>query len=481
MDATELGGGENLDPRFSDAYAKAVFNLSPRHQLSTHGLVAFDRLTFVETGEELNEAVDAEAKRGYLWLRALSAWSEDVTSETILAGGGIDRTRDGTAAEDELITVNDDRVVDFFGAKHDSIWQVSDAHVLKTGAHIRSLNAKYRYSAEFSQDPLASTSLELDPDGTSLGAYVAYRARVSSKLATEVGARWDRQTYTRDNQISPRFNAMWRPSERSELRLAVGRFNQSHRIHELRVEDGETEFGPAEVAEQAELSLQHGFGTGLRLRVDAYYKRLSTLRPRYENLFEPVELFPETTEDRVLVDPDRARLRGVEILLRGAPGPPLFWWVSYTLSSAKDVVDGRDVPRSWDQPHAGKFLISYSRDDRWSISLSGSAHTGWPTTPVSGEIVIEDGMTVVEEVWGERNSDRFSGYARFDLKARKSFPLTHGRLWLTLEVINLTDRNNACCLDEAFFEILPDNTVETTRVFDYWLGITPSFSLLWEF
>ena len=34
---------------------------------------------------------------------------------------------------------------------------------------------------------------------------------------------------------------------RSEMRLALGRFHQSQRIHELNVEDGETEFLPAEV------------------------------------------------------------------------------------------------------------------------------------------------------------------------------------------------------------------------------------------
>ena len=56
-------------------------------------------------------------------------------------------------------------------------------------------------------------------------------------------------------------------------------------------------------------------GAGTTLRVDAYHRKLTDLRPRYENLFENVELFPETTEDRVEVEPSLARLRGVEILL----------------------------------------------------------------------------------------------------------------------------------------------------------------------
>jgi hypothetical protein len=482
VDTTELGAGENLDPRFGDVYAKAAFNVSPRHRLSVHGLFAYDRLTFVETGEEVNESVDTLTRNGYAWLRALSAWTPNLTSETIVSGGRIERQRDGVSSEDGAIIVDDDRVVDFYGMRHDSIWQISNAHALKAGAEVRWLGAEYRYSNEFEEDPDESTFTRLDPDGTSLGVYVAHRTRITPELATELGARWDRQTYTDDNQFSPRFNAVWRPGERSELRLALGRFHQSQRIHELHVEDGETEFSPAEIAEQAELSIRHGFRSGIRTRFDLYYRELSDLRTRYENLFEPIELFPETTEDRVRIEPEEARLQGVELLVRGDAQKPLFWWVSYTLSSAEDVIDGEDVPRSWDQTHAGRVLVGYRRDDRWSLSLSGSLHRGWPTTPVLVESeTLPDGSIEYEAVPGERNTDRFSTYSRLDFKARRSIPISRGNLWLTLEIVNLTDRDNPCCLNEVFFDPQPDGTVDARRDFDYWLGITPSFSVLWEF
>jgi outer membrane cobalamin receptor len=480
--ATELGSGENIDPRFGDLYAKAAFNIAPRHRLSAHGLLVYDQLTFDEVGEEINESVDSSTKNGYAWLRALSAWSTSVTSESVLSGGRIDRSRNGIAEQDERVIVNDDRIVDFFGLKHDSTWQISNAHALKAGAEVRRLNAEYRYSNEHPEDPPSSTSTQLDPDGTSFGVYVAHRARASSEFATELGVRWDRQTYTDDSQISPRFNAVWRPDARSEMRLALGRFSQSQRIHELQVEDGETEFGRAEISKQAEMSYEHGFRTGLRIRLDAYYRELSDLRPRYENLFEPIELFPETSPDRVRVAPEEARLRGVELLVRGDANRPFFWWASYAMSSAEDVIDGRDVPRSWDQTHAVRSLIGYRRNERWSVSLSSSVHTGWPTTPVSAEVTtLPDGSTEIEAVPGERNSDRFPTYARLDLKARRSFSLSRGRLWLTLEVVNLTDRKNACCLNDVFFVPQPDGTIDARRQFDYWLGITPSFSVLWEF
>ncbi len=390
--------------------------------------------------------------------------------------------RGGISEVDDALIVDDDRVVDFVGIKHDSIWKISDAQMIKTGVDLRSLDARYRYLTEIQGDPASRMSIALDPDGTSWAVYAAHRVRVSPELATELGARWDRQTYTDDNQLSPRFNAVWRPDERTELRFAAGRFTQSQRIHELHVEDGETEFSSAEAAEQAELSFRRALGRGLQLRLDAYYKKLSQLRPRYESLYEPIELFPETKDDRIGFRPDKARLRGVEILLREEASRPLFWWVHYTLSSAEDVIDGRSVPRSWDQTHAGRFLVGYRRDERWSVALSGSIHTGWPTTPVLPEVVtLPDGSTEIEPVPGPRNTDRFSTYGRFDFKARRSFDLSRGRLWLTLEVVNLTDRDNPCCLDDVFFSQRPDGTIDVRRLDDSWLGIAPSFSLLWEF
>jgi hypothetical protein len=493
FDTIELGGPDTLDPRFGDVYAKASFAPSSRHLVSAHGLLSYDRVKITETDKDEKESVNALTRNGYIWFRALSAWSDTLSSETLLSGGRIERIRDGlSASEDESVEVDDGREINFVGFKHDAKWQIAADHIFKAGLEVRKLDAEYKYLSEFSAEPAASQSIGLDPEGTSLGVYAAYRTRVSQKLATEFGFRWDRQSYTGDNQLSPRFNAIWKAGERSELRLALGRFQQSQRIHELNIEDGDTTFRPAEVSEQAEASFLHGFPGGLKFRVDAYYRKLSDLRPRYENLFEPIELFPETSEDRLAVFPREARLRGLEVMLQGDASRPLFWWASYAASSAEDldvsyrlsttdeIIDGPDAPRSWDQTHAGKFLFGYRWDDRWTLSMSGSVHTGWPTTPVSA-VRSSDGSFEVEPIVKDRNSDRFPTYARLDVKARRAFSLPRGRLWLTLEVVNLTDQENECCVGDFLVEPRGDGTADVEREFDSWLGITPSFSVLWEF
>ena len=59
--------------------------------------------------------------------------------------------------------------------------------------------------------------------------------------------------------------------------------------------------------------------------------------------------------------------------------------------------------------------------------------------------------------------------------------LRGGRLSFDLELLNLTDRENACCVDEFTYTLLPDNSVHVDRTLDSWLGITPTFAVSWAF
>jgi outer membrane receptor protein involved in Fe transport len=323
---------------------------------------------------------------------------------------------------------------------------------------------------------------EIEPSGASLAAYAAGRGTVAPHLTTELGVRWDHQTYTSDGQWSPRFNLVWDASARDGVRLALGIYTQSVRIHELRIEDGETDYRPAESSRQLDLTYTHRLAGGSTFRFDAYLHRLSHVLPRYENLNKPIEIFPEAEPDRVLVAPERADLEGVEVSIASDPQARLAWSSSYTWSRAEDVIDGMAVPRSWDQPHAFKLLASYEWKRGWFAGVNGTIHTGWPTTPIVAQVVVEDdGSTTIEPVPGERNSARLPAYARLDLKAGRKLDTRRGTLRVELSVLNTTDRDNACCIDEVVFVERPNGDIDTEVTYDSWLGITPVLQLLWQF
>ncbi len=475
-------GEPGLEPRFADAYLGATFILSPRTVLSAHSLIATDHFDFSESGEL--QTADTESSSGHFWVRALRSWTQEVASETILSGGWIDRFREGISdPEDEEVLVEDERDTAFFGLKHDMTWRVTDANQLKGGIDLRHLQTDYRYTSGPVADPNAIAMLTPDPSGASYGLYVADRMALTDDVALELGVRWDRQNWADDSHVSPRLGALWRVGERTELRIGLGDYFQSQRVYELRIEDGETDFRPAERSRQVGLTFTHRFAGDIRFRLDAYYRSLDDLRPRYENILTPIELYPETEPDRILIDPDGARLKGIELLVQAPPGARFYWRAGYALSSAEDVIDGDPVPRSWDQTHAGSFLVGYRLDNKWFFSLAGTAHTGWPTTPFRDDLVVAPGdpEPEVTEVAGERNSERFPTYLRFDFKASRSFTIRDGSLRFELEILNLTDRLNACCIDDVEIEVQPGGEVDVESIYGYWLGLTPTVRMIWEF
>jgi hypothetical protein len=263
--------------------------------------------------------------------------------------------------------------------------------------------------------------------------------------------------------------------------LGAGRYAQSLRIHELRIEDAETDYRPPELSRQLDVTFLQRLTPRVSLRVDAYRHDLKQPQPRYENRFHPLEMFPEVEPDRVLVAPERAQLEGIELSVNGG-GASVTWFANYTWSRAMDLIDGLAVPRSWDQTHAGNVVVAYRGPRGWFVSAGGIVHTGWPTTPVAGRVVTGPaGGTEIETVFGPRNSARFSTYARLDVKTGREVATAKGNVRVELAVSNLTNRENACCIDEVQFAQRPDGSVATDVSYDTWMGITPTLQVVWRF
>jgi hypothetical protein len=471
-------GADGLSPTFGDLYVKLGFVTTPTTVVSGHALLASDRATLSETDGK--ERVSASNGSGYFWIRASHSWPQGFATDTVISGGRIMRDLTGIAEpEDVAVAVEDRRSVRFAGVKNDASWAIGSSQLVRGGLDVQLLSAELAHAAGAEG---ATSTVAASPTGAALGAYLAYRASIGARVVTEAGLRWDRQTYTRQSQWSPRFNLVWLAGERSELRLGAGRYAQSLRVHELRIEDGETGYSSPEVGEQLDVAYIHRFRRAWSLRVDAYRHRFGRLQPHSENLFDPLELFPEVAPDRVVVAPESAVLQGLELSVRGNSGAPFQWMMSYTWSRAADMISGAEVRRSWDQPHAGSFLLAYQWRSGWFLSFSGTVHTGWPTTPVTGIPVTQpDGSTEIAPVLGPRNSTRLPAYARLDMKTGRSFATSKGVVRVELSVVNLTDRENACCVDEVQFEQGPSGRIEAATEYDYWMGITPSFQVAWSF
>jgi hypothetical protein len=265
---------------------------------------------------------------------------------------------------------------------------------------------------------------------------------------------------------------LYRVGGKTDLRLSYGRYHQSENLADLQIEDGVLDFAPAQRASHAIVGVEHRFGRDIQLRVEAFRKWTRTARPRYENLFDPLELAPEIRPGRVAVRPDRAEARGIEWLLEGSR--PLAWWVGYSYARTEDIIDGRREPRSWDQRHALTGGVTWE-PGAWTLSASAAYHTGWPITAITLQPGSAPAVTA-----GSRNAERLPTLRRLDMRADRAVTLPRGTLDVFVEVTNATNRSNPCCIAYEPL-VLANGTAALLRDELAGLPLLVNVGLLWQF
>jgi len=484
-------------PSYYDVFGEFSYDVSPNATFSVNALFADDSVEVVlETEPAELERVFSKTRNAQLWLQLDSRWSSDLTSKLVLSGITFDNKRNGSLGDAEKIvaSVHDDREVEQFSFRQDWTWNSSKSHLMQWGIEATYSKARYDYanSAEYfglpamfeDQPESMSLTASAEPSGSSYSLYYSDRWRVSPKTMLEWGLRWDDQTYTdlsSDAQLSPRINLMRVLGQNTELRLSWGRYHQSQGINDLQIEDGITNFWPAQKADHMIAGIRHLIRDKYSLRVEMFRKEMHDVRPRFENLFDPLGLIPEIQPDRVRLDPTNASSKGLEISIDRSNGP-FTWWASYTLSEATDRINGIDEDRSWDQRHAFQGGLAWT-NQKWDVALATSIHSGWPATDL---VLVEDGVDDEGEpefvaITGPRNAEQLGTFASLDFRISRKWKLQRGTFMAFFEISNLTNRSNECCIDWDFEEDEDTGEDVFERGLDYWMPILPAIGVLWEF
>ncbi len=482
---------QELSPSYFDVFGKASYELSDRHRIGARALHAGDQLTFVAP----EGRVQSDWTSSYAWLTWEAAF-DGFSATTLAFVGGLDRRRDGNIDDPgallspNFLTVDDRRDFRFVGVREDIGIDLSDRLLLKVGGEAKRLSADFDYQNQVRQlallpdgslgDLESSVDVNLAPTGREYSGYAAVRARPFDALVAEVGVRYDRITHTGDDVVSPRVLASWDVAPSTSLRASVGRYAQSHGIHELEVGDGEELYFPAEEAAQVAVGIEHRPNDALSLRLEAYRREVGDQRPRFLNADRRIDAFPEAEGDRVRLDADDGLARGIEALVAFDRGG-WSWSASYALSEAKDRVDDRWVPRTLDQRHALGLTSSYRPGGAWQFSWTFQAHTGWPATPST--YVLEeqpDGTVTLARVVGDLNVDRLPTYHRLDFRVSRDFAVGNGVLQAYLDVFNLYNRANL--RSYGYYAQVEQGQVRTIRGDgEELLPILPTIGFRWEF
>ena len=477
-------------PRYSDLFAQ--FNTAPTPTSELSGaLIYYDDDVRLQDGEiELDDGERAFSRyrNAYAWLKFANDWSETVSSVTAVAYGRIRHNRTGEVVDEDLddsnAFTNDRRKFDVVSLQQRVTFASDRNKRYELGGRVNYQQGSYDYDARIRRGELAELignepeidrSLRLRPNGFSGGIYGSAAYPLTARIVAEAGLRWDYQDYAgfSDNQWSPRLSMRAEVGENTTVRLSAGRFHQPEAMHELQIVDGFDVYQKVQRADHYIVSLQQRFGSSpLRLRAELFHKRIRNPKRRFENLFDPLVLLPELAADRVPITAQKARSRGLEVTL-GYRTPRSSIWLSYTRSRAEDYVNDRWVKRSWDQAHtlSTGAIVEWKA---WTLSASALWHSGWPFTPLPGEL--NEGDTVLLA----RNTDRLANYLSIDTRLARHWQRGKHEFTLFAEVTNLLNRNNVGSVEVELEENDETGGFEASQLPVSVLPLVPSIGFTWR-
>ncbi len=483
---------EKLTPRYGDFFGKISHRPNDAFEARVGVLFASDDVSFMDN--ENGEDSGGDSSQRYAWVNTSYDPSDNLSIGTTLFSGRVKNAEIGMLhdAPETFIDRENFRKVSINGLQSLLSWRPSQSRLVKIGMRYRDLASDFDYQINsFRQSIFFNNSapLEVQRDivksvrGEDMGVFAAYRHQFLPSIIGEIGVRWDKQTYINtvgESQISPRLNALFRLSDRTELKIGVGEFYQPQAIQNLQIQDGIEEYHPAQVATHYVVGLNHQFKSGLEMKVDLYSKRYRRLQPLFENSFDILEFAAESNFDRVRINADRANARGLEMTLRNRGNDSVDWWLNYSLSSADDEADGVKIPRSWDQENSLTGSVVW-HGNYWTFSAVARYRSGWPRTNLVTTPIFDDAGNVIgfDSDFSSRNQKRYKDYSRLDVRLSRAVPLRRSEFTYYFEILNVLNTKNECCVPDF---VLDDGAVVSVspNINDF-LPFFPSFGFVWTF
>lgn len=474
-------------PRYSDLFAKLHIDVSDALGLTANILRAEDEVSLADD-EDREEQAQARQRDSYDWLKLDYATNSRTSGSAQFARTRIDSSRSGTSEKTGVSagTLND--VQSFTLTTLQSDWSrlIGARMLLDFGASLTRMRGHYKYDDEVDFDvlfnadgaatvPQRTRSIAVQPTGRQQSMYANLKVDWNSRIATDFGIRWNRQSISgvRNSTLGPRIGIRYRLAQKSTLRASWGKFFQTQAINELQVSDGIVQFDRPQQSEQFVIGFDRELESGFAFRAEAYAKEMRDLRPRFENILNARVLLPELKPDRIRLEPDSATAYGIELAFDGTAGRFDFWG-GLSWARVKDKFADTTTLRSWDQTYSLSTGFNTSLGD-WTLSAAVTYRTGWPTStvmPLEGAAF----PTVTVPV---RNEIRLNAYGSLDVRLSRDFLLRRSSLSIFAEIANITGRDNPCCLE---FEVGDEEDAGQFILDELaYLSTIPSIGFLWKF
>jgi len=432
---------------FVDTQIKAVYDLTPRHQVSM--AVLGGRAVFDEGDPDIGTN---EIRKGIsrAWLTSLS-WrylpSPRVAVTQRVYSTGLRFNNDNRDAE-----ALDAARFSELGWRMDGSFAPSARLVVEFGGDAQRLNGDNAITRDIS--PIGRITLNHFDQHTSAGsAYGQVRLGIGSRFTVTPGARVDRWTLTRSTTSSPWVNGEVRLTERTRLRGGSGVYRQFPDLDQVYgLHGGGRDLQP-ERAVHVDAGIEHTLPLQTRLLFTAYSRHEENVlwTPGSEPRRVPSGALVPGVFDAPWVNVLSGRARGIEAVVRRDAADGFSGWAGYGYGRLRytDEQTGEQFWADADQRHTLSLYGNYRLSSRTSVSARfrygsnypiagyiGPAQTSLGTNPVI------DGRPFFSSLASDRNTLRLPAYSRFDVRADRAFNWSGRRLVLFVDVANVLNRTN---------------------------------------
>lgn len=440
---------------FTDAQAKAVYDLTSHHQIGINAIVGwtdFDpknsKLVFDE-----DEVANSHSRNSFAYL----SWNYTAGPRFAAQTKFFNILTDYTNADVDHRPLQEGKVL-HRGVRSDLNFTFHPDHRMEGGIYLREVRGSGNEITYRSNPPVSLSNY--DRSSNQQGYYL--QDTWSNKrlaLALTAGARIDRFGLTDETVVMPRAALSFAPFENTRIRLGWGQYGEFPEFMHLYGSRG-TQNLRAERATHYNVSIEQLIGSNTRILIEGYDREDKSL------LFSMNDFLRRDGVQTFIDFPFRNSLkgyaRGFELSLHRRSANRLTGWLAYSYTKTRliDDVTGLRFVSDYDQRHTISAYGSYRLTNTFNLSGQWRYGSGMPMIGSSNDLNHQ--FTVLSE----RNSVRLPVYSRLDLRASKAFYFKRSKLTILGELINALGR---------------DNFRQNGRRVDKLLPLLPSIGISFEF
>ena len=466
---------------FSDALAKATFDLTPRHQLQV--LTILGRSVFDEPPESLGPNDEALAT-SRAWLSA-ATWRFTPGSRLSMSQRAYITGMDYRNLSKHRVALDRGKANDL-GWRTDVTFAPRPGWFAEFGGDVQRSTARHARQRTFDGSAEPARVDDYAAVGRSASAYAQLSVGLGS-ITLAPGGRLDYWQPTRTTTSSPWITAEWPLTSRTRVRGGAGIYRQAPALEQLNGIRGDATLEP-ERATHMDIALVQSLPRSTTVQVTGFRR------------VEADVLRAVGAEARRLADGTitlgrgdarwanrlAGRARGVEAVLRRDAPSGLSGWIAYAYAKHHytDVAADEQFWSDQDQRHTFSAYALYRFSSRTTVGAKFRYGSNYPirgyvanqpispdTPPLFGGLrPLFYGLTDV------RNTLRLPPYARLDVRADRTFSVAGRRMTLFAEVANALNRRN-----ERNVPYSVDRNGRVAGVTDSLMPMVPSAGFVVEF